>query len=79
MLRLGCQTGYDATTMTEAIYRIIPAGSGFKVEIQRPGETTMVAEFASDADAEAWIAQDKRIPEINDRQTPIAPPHLREG
>ena len=65
--------------MTQAGYRIIPVGSGFKVEINRPGETVHVAVgFESEADAKSWIEEDKRITGINDRQRPIEPPHLRK-
>ena len=64
------------SAMTQAAYRIIRTGSGFKVEINRPGETVHVAVgFESEADAKAWIEEDKRITGINDRQEPIDPPH----
>ena len=70
---------WEGTGMTEATYRVIPAGAGFKVEINRPGEVTAMAEgFASEADAQSWIEEDKRIAGINSRQEPIVPPHLRE-
>src|SRR6266851_2149777 len=40
--------------MTEATYRIVPTGSGFQVEIRRPGETILVvAEFESEAAAKS--------------------------
>lgn len=65
--------------MTEATYRIIPEGRVFKVEINRPGEMLQTATgFISEADAQSWITEDRRIAEINDRQKPIQPPHLRE-
>jgi hypothetical protein len=67
------------SAMTQAAYRIIRTGSGLKVEINRPGETVHVAVgFESEADAKAWIEEDKRIARINDRQKPIDPPHLRK-
>jgi hypothetical protein len=65
--------------MTQATYRIIPAGSGFHVEIGRPGETVQVAEgFESEADAKKWIETDKHLTRLDDGQKPVAPPHLRE-
>ncbi len=65
--------------MTEATYRIIAAGPDCKVEINRPGEVTAIAEgFGSEADAQSWIAEDKRIAAINRWEKPIPPPHLRE-
>lgn len=64
--------------MTDATYRIISAKSGITVEIIRPGKMTTIADgFASEADAQSWIRQDKHIAEIDDRREPIAPPHLR--
>lgn len=65
--------------MAEAAYRIVPEGAGFKVEVERPGETIQVAAgFQSEADARAWIEEDKRIAGIDARQRPVEPPHLRE-
>jgi hypothetical protein len=67
------------SAMTQAAYRIIRTGSGFKVEINRPGETILVAVgFESEAAAKSWIDEDKRIAGIDGRQKPIDPPHLRE-
>jgi hypothetical protein len=66
--------------MVEVTYRVMPNGLGFKVEVNRPGEMIQTAiGFRSEADAQSWIAEDKRIAEINDRQKPIQPPHLREA
>ena len=65
--------------MVEVTYRIIPDGHDFKVEVNRPGQMIQTAiGFTSETDAESWIAEDKRIAEINERQKPIRPPHLRE-
>jgi len=65
--------------MTQAAYRIIQTALGFKVEINRPGEIIQFADcFETEADANAWIEQDKRLSGLDDLQTPIAPPHLRE-
>lgn len=65
--------------MTAAAYRIIPDGSRFKVEINRPGETIQVAAgFESEGDARAWIEEDKRITGIDERQNRVDPPRLRE-
>jgi hypothetical protein len=51
-----------------ATYGIIPEGLGFKIEINRPGEIIQTATgFTSEADAESWIAEDKRIADINGR------------
>jgi hypothetical protein len=63
----------------EATYRIIQAGTGFKVEVNRPGEMVQLADgFESEADAASWIEEDKRIAELDDRQKPAEPPKLRE-
>lgn len=65
--------------MTEATYRIIAEGTGFKVAIDRPGATNQVAGgFSSAADAQAWIDADRRITGIDDRQRSIAAPQLRQ-
>jgi hypothetical protein len=69
----------NAAAMTQAAYRIIRTESGFKIEINRPGEAVHVAVgFESEADAKSWIEEDKRITGINDRQEPIDPPNLRK-
>jgi hypothetical protein len=63
----------------EISYRITGMDGDYKVEVNRPGEMIHVADgFKSRAEAEAWIAEDKRIAGIDARQTPIEPPHLRE-
>ncbi len=65
--------------MTEATYQIISGNSGCKVEINRPGEILATAEgFALEADAQSWIAEDKRTAALNGWQKPVPPPHLRE-
>ena len=65
--------------MIEARYRIIPTRLGFKVEIERPGEIVQFADgFHSEAEANSWIKEDKRLSALDDLQTPIRPPHLRE-
>jgi hypothetical protein len=75
-----CRLNYaNAAAITQAAYRIIRTESGFKIEINRPGEAVHVAVgFESEADAKSWIEEDKRITGINDRQEPIDPPHLRK-
>jgi hypothetical protein len=61
-------------------YRIIPANGDYKVEVNRPGEMVRTAEgFRSEADARSWIAEDRRIADIDARQKPIEPPHLRKA
>ena len=49
--------------MAKTVYRIIPQeNSTFTVEIYRPGESNYGASgFASEADAEAWINEKKKI------------------
>jgi hypothetical protein len=65
--------------MTEAAYRVTPEGTGYKVEINRPGELIQTAVgFASEAAAQAWIEKDKRLAGLDDRQEPVDPPKLRE-
>jgi hypothetical protein len=46
----------------EATYRVVPlASGGFGVEVAIPDTyPTTVSSFATEADAEAWIARDKR-------------------
>lgn len=49
--------------MTDEIYRLFRREDGhFAVEVTRPGNLPQLAGgFASEADADAWIAQDKRL------------------
>ncbi len=59
--------------MTETTYRIIPqANNSYGVEVARPGVLPQrAAGFASEAEANAWIAQDKRL---RDAADPWRPP-----
>jgi hypothetical protein len=54
--------------MADANYRVIQRGDGsFVVEVTRTGALPqMAAGFATEADADAWIAQDKRLWEAAD-------------
>ncbi len=54
--------------MADATYRVIPRDTGsFTVEVTRTGALPqMAAGFASEAEADAWIAQDKRLWEAAD-------------
>jgi hypothetical protein len=49
--------------MTDDIYRMFRRDDGgFSVEVTRPGNLPLMAGgFTSEADADAWIAQDKRL------------------
>ncbi|HTI82266.1 MAG TPA: hypothetical protein VL614_17585 [Acetobacteraceae bacterium] len=49
--------------MVDEIYRTFRCeDGGFSVEVTRPGNLPLMAGgFASEADADAWIAQDKRL------------------
>ncbi len=51
-----------------AEYRVIQRdGDSFAVEVTRPGALArMAAGFATEAEAEAWIAQDRRLWEAAD-------------
>ena len=59
--------------MIDANYRVIRRDNeGFAVEVTRAGALPqMVASFATEAEADAWIAQDKRLWEAAD---PFRPP-----
>jgi hypothetical protein len=60
-------------------YRIIQTNGDYKVEVNRPGEVIRTAEgFKSEAEANSWIEEDQRLQEIDGRQRPIEPPHLRQ-
>ena len=54
--------------MTDASYRLIhQEDDSFAVEVTRTGALPqMAAGFASEAEADAWIAQDKRLSEAAD-------------
>jgi len=54
--------------MADETYRLLRGEDGdFSVEMIRPGNPPVVADgFASEADADAWIAQDKRLREAAD-------------
>lgn len=56
------------TTMADAKYRVIQRDDdSFAVEVTRTGALTQTAAgFASEAEADAWIAQDKRLWEAAD-------------
>jgi hypothetical protein len=55
----------------EASYRVIPLGSGaFGVEVNIPdSHPTTVSSFATEADAEEWIAEHKRRVEAQASKT----------
>jgi hypothetical protein len=64
--------------MSDTTYTIIKDGDGYKVEIKRLGGFVREAGgFTSIADATSWVAQDQRFAARDERQEPIAPPHLR--
>ena len=54
--------------MADANYRVIQRGDdGFAVEVTRVGALPQTAAgFATEAEADAWIAQDKRLWEAAD-------------
>jgi hypothetical protein len=54
--------------MAEANYRVIHReDDSFAVEVTRPGALPQLAVgFATEAEADAWIAQDKRLREAAD-------------
>lgn len=60
--------------MTETIYRVIAqANDSYGVEVSRPGVLPQTAAgFASEAEANAWIAQDKRLRDAADPWRPPA-------
>ena len=67
------------SAMIQATYRIIPTRLGFKVEINRPGEIIQFADgFHSKVEANSWIEEDKRLSALDDLQTPVTPPNLRQ-
>lgn len=63
--------------MADASYRVIRRNDdSFAAEVTRTGALPqMAAGFASEAEADAWIAQDKRLSEAADPfRTPASPP-----
>jgi hypothetical protein len=54
--------------MADEVYRVFCREDGvFSVEMTRPGDPPQLAgDFSSEADASAWIAQDKRLREAAD-------------
>ena len=64
--------------MSDTTYQVIQDGDGYKVQIKRLGEFVREAGgFTSIADANSWVAQDQRLAVRDERQEPVAPPHLR--
>jgi hypothetical protein len=60
-------------------YQIIRDGDAWKVRITRLGNFIQEADgFASYADAESWIAQDRRIAVIDEQKEPTTSARLRE-
>ena len=64
--------------MIGTTYCIVRTQLGYDVEIRTLGALLQIAgEFPSEEAAKAWIEQDKRIAEIDERQIPVDPPHIR--
>jgi hypothetical protein len=65
--------------MSDTTYEIFQNEEAYKVRISRLGEFVQQAEgFSSRADAEAWIAQARRLGVVRaGQQKPIRSPHLR--
>ena len=64
--------------MIARAYRVVRGHPGFEVQIRRLGALVQIAAgFPSEAAANAWIEEDRRIEEIDDRPAPVAPPHIR--
>lgn len=63
--------------MTETTYRVIAlAKDSYRVEVARPGLLPQTAAgFGTEAEANAWIAQDKRL---RDAADPWRPPSGRK-
>jgi hypothetical protein len=63
---------------SDTTYQIFQDGQTYKVRITRLGTFIQEADgFSSFADAASWVAQAKRIASRDERQQPLAPPHLR--
>ena len=64
--------------MTEATYRVIwQAKDSYRVEVSRPGLLPQTAAgFGTKAEANAWVAQDKRL---RDAADPWRPPAGRKS
>jgi hypothetical protein len=68
----------EGVIMTDTKYEIFQNGDSYKVRITRLGNFIQDAEgFASQADAESWIAQDRRIGVIDEQKEPAISAHLR--
>jgi hypothetical protein len=64
--------------MGDTSYQIFKNGDTYKVRITRLGNFIQDADgFASYADAESWIAQDRRIAVIDEQKEPTTSAHLR--
>ena len=67
--------------MIERTYRVVRGHPGFEVEIRRLGALVQIAagfpSESAESAANAWIKEDRRIEEIDDRHAPVAPPHIR--
>ncbi|WP_428487741.1 hypothetical protein [Rhodopila sp.] len=64
--------------MTDTAYEILQDGDVYKIRITRLGSFIQAAGgFSSRADAESWIAQDRRIAVIAEKKEPMASAHLR--
>jgi hypothetical protein len=64
--------------MTDTTYQIFQDRQTYKVRITRLGNFRQEADgFGSRADAESWIAQDKRIATIEEQKEPAPSAHLR--
>lgn len=64
--------------MTDTAYQIFKNGDAYKVRITRLGNFVQEADgFVSLADAESWVAEDRRIAIMDERKEPGDSAHFR--
>jgi hypothetical protein len=64
--------------MIDTAYQIIENGDAYRVRITRLGSLVQEADgFVSLADAESWVAEDRRIAIMDERKEPGGSTHLR--
>jgi hypothetical protein len=64
--------------VTDTAYQIFKNGDAYKVRITRLGNFVQEADgFVSLADAESWVAEDRRIAIMDERKEPGNAAHLR--
>ena len=63
--------------MIDTAYQIFKNGDAYKVRITHLGNSFRKHGFVSLADAESWVAEDRRIAIMDERKEPGDSAHLR--